>query len=141
MSDPALNRQIAEYVAVRLVALRKARGLRQSDLAPILGVQGGQISKYEKADSLITLDNLYKAAEFFEVPLSDLLPPAVFGQTEAAAETRPAGMAEAQPTFQGAEASPTAQSAELSNAFLSIRNPALREALLQHAKALTKVEI
>jgi len=132
---------IAEYIAVRLIALRRSKGLRQADLAPVLGVQGGQISKYEKADSLITLDNLYKVAAFYDIPVSDLLPPLCSDSVAPEVGSPRGGFAEARTGFEYANASPTTQSGELATAFLSIKNPQIRAALLEHAKALAAAKV
>ena len=53
--------------------LRKAKGLSQEELAVKLNVVRQTISKWEKGQSVPDAEMLVKLAEFFEVPVSQLL--------------------------------------------------------------------
>lgn len=128
-------RKISEHIAARLVALRKGRGLKQADLVPVLGVKVAQISKYETGDSLITLDNLMKAAQYFDVSIGELLPPT------AIPIARETGVAdEAAPFLHDAPAlssdNPVAEATALATDFISIRSPEIRASVAAHVKAL-----
>ena len=130
--------RIAEYIGTRLQALRKERGINQAELAPVYGVKHGQVSNYEKGASLITLDNLYRIAAYFNVPVESLLPP-----VEAARPARK-GMAEDQAPFSHADApssSPSivTEAETLAQTYLSISDPEVRASLLQHAATLAKL--
>ncbi len=125
---------IATHFAARLTALRKARGLTQAQLAPAMDVKHGQISKYENGESLITLDNLYKAANFFGVDVDDLLPRAL---PDAAQDTA-RGVAEAPARFDHEATAPLAEADALTTAFLSISDAKVRAAILAHTRALAE---
>lgn len=127
--------RIARHIGTRVQALRKARGLKQADLAPIYGVKHGQVSNYEKGTSLITLDNLYRIAAYFDVPLESLLPPLDSPPTSG-------GMAEDQAAFtrDGAAADNVVANAQaLADLYLSIRDEDVRASLLQHARTLARL--
>lgn len=130
--------RLAKHIALRLMALRKARGLNQADLVPILGVQTAQVSKYEKAQSLITLDNLVKAAEFYNVAVEDFLPTPIASETETA-PANPRGVADDAATFEHFGSAPIAEAAQLTEAFLSIDDVQLRAAILTHVQTLARL--
>lgn len=129
---------VAKYIAARLIALRDARGLKQKDVAPVLGVKIAQLSKYETAESLIPIDRLMRAAEFFGVPVDGLLP---------IITPRPLrGMADEAATFHhdGVEPQTTrilSESNELATAFVSIQSPDVRASVAAHVKALAKAKV
>ncbi|GAB5458104.1 MAG: hypothetical protein Hens3KO_11340 [Henriciella sp.] len=130
--------RLAKHIAIRLMALRKARGLNQGDLVPVLGVQTAQVSKYEKAQSLITLDNLVKAAEFYSVAVEDFLPPPSVSATETAPEG-PRGVADEAVPFEHFGSAPMTEASQLTDAFLSIDNVQLRAAILAHVQTLARL--
>lgn len=55
-----------------VAAIRKAKGLSQTDLAELAGVEQPTISKLERGNQSITLRTLMAVAEALQVPLSDL---------------------------------------------------------------------
>jgi transcriptional regulator with XRE-family HTH domain len=133
-------RKISEHIAARLIALRKGRGLKQADLVLILGVKVAQISKYETGDSLITLDNLMKAAKYFDVSIGELLPPTAIsinikkGVADAAA-----------PFLHDASVvssdNPVTEATALATDFVSIRSPDIRASVAAHVRALANANV
>lgn len=84
MSDNASNtsheRQLPgdpvyRFVGNRLKHYRRAKGLRQAELAKEAGVSTQQYQKYEDASSRCSLANLIKLAAYLNIPLGLLLPP------------------------------------------------------------------
>lgn len=130
--------RLAKHIAIRLIALRKARGLNQADLVPVLGVQTAQVSKYEKAQSLITLDNLVKAAAFYDVAVEDFLPTPI-EQSTMPGEPGQGGVADAPTPFEHFGASPIAEARQLTHAFLAIDDVRLRAAILNHVETLGRL--
>lgn len=133
-------RNIAQHIAARLIALRKGRGLKQADLVPVLGVKVAQISKYETGDSLITLDNLVKAADFFDVSVSELLPmtiPVAAPRGGVADEAAPFRYAKFETQTENAVKEATA----LTTDFVSIRSPDVRASIAAHVKTLAQAKV
>lgn len=58
-----------------IAAIRKARGLKQADLARMLDVRPASISRYENEDSRLTVPLLRQIAEALDCDVSDLLSP------------------------------------------------------------------
>jgi transcriptional regulator with XRE-family HTH domain len=52
-----------------IAAARRARGMRQSDVAAQLGVEQETISRFERGTTLLPLDRLMDLAVLFEVPV------------------------------------------------------------------------
>ena len=71
----ALNTQIGtpEVAAVgsRLRRLRKERGLTQAELARQIGIQQSDLSRMEKGEYRVSLDNLFKILAVFDLDLAD----------------------------------------------------------------------
>ncbi|MEZ4988603.1 MAG: helix-turn-helix transcriptional regulator [Saprospiraceae bacterium] len=57
----------------RLLALRKAKGLSQTDLAGKIGVHKNVLGKYEREEVKPSIDIAVKTAEFFDVSLDYLV--------------------------------------------------------------------
>ena len=74
MSDSEAG-ALGGYIADRLVSLRKARNLQQSELARILGVATQTISQYECAKAIPSLPNLIKICDWAGSSLTSWLPP------------------------------------------------------------------
>ena len=55
------------YVGKLLLALRKSRGVNQTELGEAIGVQFQQVQKYETGANRISASKLYKAAMFLGV--------------------------------------------------------------------------
>lgn len=53
----------------RLKRLRKSKGLKQQELAEILGIKRNTYSDWENGKTEPSFDNLVKLADFFEVSL------------------------------------------------------------------------
>jgi len=60
-------------IFLRLKEIRIKRGLKQKDIAKILNVQQGAISKYENGTVLLTQDQIIKLSIALEVTPNDLL--------------------------------------------------------------------
>lgn len=126
---------IAAHIGARLLALRKARGLSQKAIAPILGIRVAQVSKIETAESLITIDKLFKAAQFYDVPVAELLP------LSTRTNTKRRGVADAPEPFLRDEPEKTDnrildEANALATDYIAIRSPELRASLAAHVKAL-----
>ena len=61
--------------------LRKARGLRQTDIVRLLGLSRASIKGYEQGKKLPSLSTLFKLADFFCVNLSENVNHKVFTST------------------------------------------------------------
>ncbi|MBY0324122.1 MAG: helix-turn-helix domain-containing protein [Reyranella sp.] len=66
-------------VGERITALRKAKGLSQTELGTAIGVTFQQVQKYEKGMNRISGSRLQDAARALDVPVS-----ALFGESETA---------------------------------------------------------
>jgi transcriptional regulator with XRE-family HTH domain len=62
-----------EVVAIgsRLRELRKERGLTQAELARQIGIQQSDLSRMEKGEYRVSLDNLFKILAVFDLDLAD----------------------------------------------------------------------
>ena len=71
----AQNTQIGspEVAAIgsRLRGLRKERGLTQAELARQIGIQQSDLSRMEKGEYRVSLDNLFKILGVFDLDLAD----------------------------------------------------------------------
>ncbi len=65
----------------RLRQLRKDRGLTQAELARQIGIQQSDLSRMEKGEYRVSLDNLFKILGVFNLDLADF-----FGEPHATAE-------------------------------------------------------
>ena len=63
----------AEYIALKIVDLRKKHGLSQEDLADKLFVSRQAISKWERGEALPDTDNLISISKHFSVSLDELV--------------------------------------------------------------------
>lgn len=75
--DPHLSKadnkqatDVDRQVGLRIVALRKAKGLSQTALGAAVGVTFQQIQKYERGLNRVGAGRLGNIARFFEVPVS-----------------------------------------------------------------------
>lgn len=127
---------IYRFVGNRLRALRRSKGLRQAEVAKVIGISGQQYQKYEDARSRCSLENLLKLADFLEVPFQSLLPPDL-----RTAPRRALAMAdERAPSLSPDTASKDeaqGQVARLIVAFLAIDDSATRSHLLGLAERLS----
>lgn len=57
----------------KIKLLRKRRNLRQGDLASVLGISRGQISNLEKGRRNLSLKQLEKLCEYFQIDMSYFL--------------------------------------------------------------------
>jgi transcriptional regulator with XRE-family HTH domain len=71
MSDPA---QTDVDVGVALRAARLSRGLRQDDLADLLGVDRSTIARYESGARSMSVATLIQVAQLLSRPVISLLP-------------------------------------------------------------------
>jgi len=77
LTTPAAN------VGARLRSLRKERHLTQTELARQIGIQQSDLSRMEKGEYRVSLDNLFKILAVFDLAFDDL-----FNEEQAAAEPR-----------------------------------------------------
>ena len=73
----------AANVGIRLRSLRKERHLTQMELARQIGIQQSDLSRMEKGEYRVSLDNLVKILSVFEVSFNDF-----FDAQQAASEPR-----------------------------------------------------
>ena len=64
-----MNSELGEKIKL----LRKRRNLRQDDLAAVLGISRGQISNLEKGRRNLSLKQLEKLCEYFQIDMSYFL--------------------------------------------------------------------
>lgn len=112
-------------VAVRVRALRLARGMSQAELGGRIGVSFQQVQKYETGANRIGAGRLQRIAEVFDVPLA-----ALFG---APGLRRASG---ADPL----EALGTAGAARLIEAYSRIRDAMVRRAFVRLAEEMASRE-
>ena len=60
-------------IARSIRRLRAEKGLRQQDLALVVGVSISAISSWERASSTPSIDKIWKLADFFEVPAAEVM--------------------------------------------------------------------
>ena len=77
LTTPAAN------VGARLRLLRKDRHLTQTELARQIGIQQSDLSRMEKGEYRVSLDNLFKILAVFDIALQDF-----FADKQAAEEPR-----------------------------------------------------
>jgi len=58
-------------IGCRLRELRKGRGLTQAELARQIGIQQSDLSRMEKGEYRVSLDNLFKILGVFDLDLAD----------------------------------------------------------------------
>lgn len=63
-----------QHLAVRLIALRKERGVTQPDLAKAIGVSFQQVQKYENAQNRIAASRLIRIARALDCKITDFIP-------------------------------------------------------------------
>jgi transcriptional regulator with XRE-family HTH domain len=68
-------------IGSRLRRLRKERGLTQADLARQIGIQQSDLSRMEKGEYRVSLDNLFKILGVFDLDLANF-----FGEREVTSE-------------------------------------------------------
>ncbi|MET3695366.1 helix-turn-helix domain-containing protein [Methylobacterium goesingense] len=110
-------------LGVRITALRKAKGLSQTEVGKALGVSFQQVQKYERGRNRIGAGRLHAIANFFAVPVSSL-----YGDAD-----DPAGELE----IFGLIALPGA--ADLLRAFAKIDNAKLRRNVLAIASTAARI--
>jgi transcriptional regulator with XRE-family HTH domain len=64
-------------IGSRLRELRKGRGLTQAELARQIGIQQSDLSRMEKGEYRVSLDNLFRILGVFDLDLADF-----FGDTQ-----------------------------------------------------------
>lgn len=113
---------VDSYVAQRLRALRKAKGLSQSQLGSELGLTFQQIQKYEKAVNRIGAGRLFEVARILGVPIHEMYP-------EAGTDVENGGEL-GDGVKRVSEFALSAEGWRLCNAFLSIKNRQTRKTLV-----------
>lgn len=69
-----MDSDLKNYIAQQVRSLRRARGMRQAQLAEVIGRTAEAISNIERAKSLPALDTLLLIAEALEAPIRELFP-------------------------------------------------------------------
>lgn len=67
------NEQLGEQLGLKLRALREQAGLSQADVARSLGVTAAAVGHFEKNRRSASIGFVVKAADFFNVPVDELL--------------------------------------------------------------------
>lgn len=71
MEYPVLD---TKAIGARIKALRKAHHLKVEDIANFMGFESDQaVYKWQRGDSLPTVDNLYALSRLFETSVDDIL--------------------------------------------------------------------
>ena len=78
-AEPRSPNSQAATIGSRLRRLRKERNLTQAELARQIGIQQSDLSRMEKGEYRVSLDNLFKILAVFDVQVSEF-----FGKPEAA---------------------------------------------------------
>ena len=66
---PKTPGMIDAHVGARMRAMRRGRGVSQSDLGAWLGVSYAQVQKYERGIDRVSAARLYQLARIFKVPM------------------------------------------------------------------------
>jgi transcriptional regulator with XRE-family HTH domain len=108
-------------VAVRVRALRLARGMSQAELGGLIGVTFQQVQKYETGVNRIGAGRLQRIAEIFDVPLAALFGSPQLGRKGGADPLQALG---------------TAGAARLVEAYSRIRDAMVRRAFVRLAEEM-----
>lgn len=68
------NFEIDDHIARKIRALRKERGLSQTELGNMLGISFQQVQKYEKATNRVSCSTLWNIAEALDAPIAFFFP-------------------------------------------------------------------
>ena len=118
-------------IGERLRALRKARGISQTEVGDAIGVKFQQIQKFELGNNRIAASQLYELAKFFSIPISEFLPATRSGgKHEKPAKPDPKVLA-------ALEFAASKQGFELTRALSSL-DEVQRGCLVEYVKALAK---
>src|SRR5258708_24317286 len=71
MSERAVH-HVRKFLAQRVRALRKQRGLSQGRLGDRAGLSGKFIGEVERGEKSISIDSLYRVSVALEIPLREL---------------------------------------------------------------------
>lgn len=71
-----------------LIRLRSERGLKQKDLAKLLGVTFETYGMKERGQYQFQMDEMFIISRFFCLPIEDIFLPRNFGNTEIAEKTK-----------------------------------------------------
>lgn len=70
-TEPRLPKHEVATIGSRLRRLRKERNLTQAELARQIGIQQSDLSRMEKGEYRVSLDNLFKILSVFDVQVAD----------------------------------------------------------------------
>jgi transcriptional regulator with XRE-family HTH domain len=70
-TNPRLPNQQVATIGSRLRRLRKERHLTQAELARQIGIQQSDLSRMEKGEYRVSLDNLFKILSVFDIQISE----------------------------------------------------------------------
>ena len=118
-------------IGERLRALRKARGISQTEVGDVIGVKFQQIQKFELGNNRIAVSQLYELAQYFGVPITRFIPAMRSGRThKEAPKPDPRALA-------ALEFATSKQGFELTRALSSL-DEVQRSCLVEYVKALAK---
>ncbi len=83
-----MSQNLKHFIAGQVQTQRKARGMRQAQLAEAIGKTSEAISNIERAKSLPALDTLMAIAEALGVPLREFFPEGGVAETKSANRMR-----------------------------------------------------
>ena len=116
-------------IGARIRAQRESLGLSQKAVGEMLGVSYQQIQKFESGRDRLKVEQLKVLADRLDTTQSYLLN----GKSLS-------GLAEDGAAFDGADALAIEKAHELTRAFLSLRSPAMRDAVLELTRRLVAAQ-
>lgn len=70
-SNPRISNHQVATIGSRLRRLRKERSLTQAELARQIGIQQSDLSRMEKGEYRVSLDNLFKILSVFDIQVAE----------------------------------------------------------------------
>lgn len=71
-----------------LIRLRSDRGLKQKDMAEMLGITKETYGMKERGQLQFSMDEMFTISRYFHVPIEDIFLPRNFGNTEVGESTK-----------------------------------------------------
>lgn len=121
--------EVNTSIGARIRTQREALGLSQKAVGEMLGVSYQQVQKFENGKDRLKVEQLKVLAERLDTTQSYLLN----GRSAA-------GLADDGAAFDGADALAIEKAHELTRAFLSLRSPQMREAVLDLTRRLAAAQ-
>jgi transcriptional regulator with XRE-family HTH domain len=134
---PRKANAIDAHVGMRLRLRRTLLGIRQEDLAQMLGITFQQVQKYESGDNRVSASRLFQLSVLLDVPIAWFFDGASLAPTTNEAGSRPGKISE----ISLAEAGGKKDLALLCRYFEAIGDPRLRRKLVAIARVLADAEV